>query len=318
MSLLFSITIPAFKSVFLYEAIESVILQSYQNWELIIVDDCSPNKILDEVKKFNDSRIHYYRNEKNFGAENVVDNWNKCLEYAKGDYMICMGDDDKLLPNCLEDYCKLIAKHPGLGVYHGWTEIIDDESTFYDVTAFRPEFESVYSLIWHRWKGRNQYVGDFLYDVELLRKSGGFYKLPLAWGSDDITAIKAAMEKGIANTETIVFQYRKNQFTISTGGKTVNDKLRVIALKKQYEWYSNFLMDEPKDPIDKKYWLSLSKMLSDKFRKSYIIYVAKDLYNNTFKSLLYWIRYRKNFDLSFKDIQISCLYALNAKTKGHF
>ena len=70
------------------------------------------------VKSFTNARIRYYVNEKNCGAENVVDNWNICLGYARGDYVICMGDDDKLLSTCLKEYAKLIERYPGLGVYH--------------------------------------------------------------------------------------------------------------------------------------------------------------------------------------------------------
>ena len=124
----FSITIPAYKQKYLYEAIESCLAQTFKDFELIIVDDASPEDLKSEVDKFQDTRIRYYRNEKNCGALNVVDNWNICLGYATGDYVICMGDDDKLLPNCLEEYFKLINRYPNIGLLHGWTEIINDDS----------------------------------------------------------------------------------------------------------------------------------------------------------------------------------------------
>lgn len=92
----FSITIPAFKRAFLHEAIESCLAQTYEDFELIIVDDASPEDLKSVVDQFDDKRIRFYRNEKNCGALNVVDNWNKCLAYAKGDYVICMGDDEQL------------------------------------------------------------------------------------------------------------------------------------------------------------------------------------------------------------------------------
>ena len=117
----FSILIPAYKGRFLEMAISSVLCQSYDNWELVIVDDCSPENLKAIVERFEDSRIRYYRNERNFGAIDVVDNWNKCLDYAKGDYVICMGDDDMLCPNCLVEYLSLIEKYPGLDVFHGMT-----------------------------------------------------------------------------------------------------------------------------------------------------------------------------------------------------
>ena len=84
----FSITIPAYKQKYLSEAIESCLAQTYQEFEVIIVDDASPEYLKSVVDKFDDTRIRYYRNEKNCGALNVVDNWNICLSYATGDYVI--------------------------------------------------------------------------------------------------------------------------------------------------------------------------------------------------------------------------------------
>lgn len=61
----FSITIPTYKSRYLKEAIESVVSQTYTDWELIIVDDCSPEDLPSIVQPFlTDSRIRFYRNEK--------------------------------------------------------------------------------------------------------------------------------------------------------------------------------------------------------------------------------------------------------------
>ena len=111
---LFTIAIPAYKSKFLREAIKSCLSQTYSNFELLIVDDASPEGLKSVVDSYCDGRIRFYRNEKNCGAVDVVDNWNICLSYTNGDYVICMGDDDILLPNCLEEYAQLLEKYPSL------------------------------------------------------------------------------------------------------------------------------------------------------------------------------------------------------------
>lgn len=67
----FSITIPAYKQKYLYEAIESCLAQTYEDFELIIVDDASPEDLKSVVDQFDDKRIRFYRNEKNCGALNV-------------------------------------------------------------------------------------------------------------------------------------------------------------------------------------------------------------------------------------------------------
>ena len=83
---LVTIAIPAYKATFLKEAISSALNQTYTNIELIIVDDHSPENIEGITKGFNDSRIQYFRNTINLGKDDPSKNWNKCLEYAKGEY----------------------------------------------------------------------------------------------------------------------------------------------------------------------------------------------------------------------------------------
>lgn len=90
----------------------------------------------------------------------------------------------------------MMGKYPGLGLYHAWTEIIDEKSRFHFIQASWPEYESAYSLLWNRWSSnRAQFIGDFLFEVSTLKRNGGFYKLPLAWCSDEISAMIAAREK---------------------------------------------------------------------------------------------------------------------------
>ena len=107
----FSVTIPAYKDKYLKEAIDSVLAQTYSNLEVIIVNDASPNNLDIIIAQYSDPRIRYYKNDKNCGAKDVVDNWNICLSYATGEYLICMGDDDRLRVNCLEEYKLLYNKN---------------------------------------------------------------------------------------------------------------------------------------------------------------------------------------------------------------
>ena len=63
---LISVIIPVYNvEEYLRECIDSVLNQTYQNWELLIVDDCSTDKTDEIVASFNDGRIRYFKNEKN-------------------------------------------------------------------------------------------------------------------------------------------------------------------------------------------------------------------------------------------------------------
>lgn len=302
--MLFSILIPAYKQRYLDECLESIISQTFQDFEVIVVDDCSPEEIGKLVLQYRDSRIKYYRNEHNCGAVDVVDNWNKCLEYASGDYVICMGDDDRLMPNCLEEYVHLITKYPGLGVYHGWTETIDEHSSFKDITAPRIEYESVYSLIWNRWNGRiQQFIGDFVFDRKKLIDKGGFYKLPLAWASDDITAVMMAEEHGIANTSSIVFQYRVSSTTISSKGWY---KTKMNAIREEKKWFKEFLKKEAVDDVDKKYKIAIENCFEQHFKKKYTIYITRDIKESRIR-FLYWLRHCKAYNLGYSYIFYSLI-----------
>lgn len=271
----FSVTIPAYKSRYLREAVESVVSQSYADWELIIVDDCSPENLKAVVSPYlADCRVSYHRNEHNCGAVDVVDNWNRCLDYTTGDYVICMGDDDRLLPNCLQEYRELIDKYPDLHVYHARTQIINAEGQVVNLQEPRPERESALSLVWNRWASRNkQYIGDFCYHAVFLKQCGGYFKLPLAWGSDDVTATMAADRLGIANTQAFCFQYRESQLTISSS--TAHSRLKIEATLAQYDWFAAFLgnMDASTlTPADRDYLRTIETPRQEYYRNS----LAKD------------------------------------------
>lgn len=303
----FTIAIPAYKRTFLKECIDSILAQTYRDFELVIVNDASPEDLESVVECYKDSRIRYYVNETNCGALNVVDNWNKCLDYALGEYLILMGDDDKLLPYCLEEYVKIMGKYPGLGLYHAWTEIIDEESRFYSVQASWPEYESAYSLLWNRWSSnRAQFIGDFLFEVSTLKRNGGFYKLPLAWCSDEISAMIAAREKGVANSQKIIFQYRANSQTISNTGDATK---KMEAIRGAKKWCAGFLKKIPDNELDRKYHGLCKKNMDRHFLKGYIYTISVDLSQSLWKKIPYWVKTRKQYGLSLKMIAYACVEA---------
>lgn len=235
----FSILIPAYKDKYLKETIDSVLAQTYQNYEIVIVNDASPYDLDSIVNQFNDQRINYFKNEKNCGAKDVVDNWNNCLSHATGDFVMCIGDDDKLTPRCLQDFAELIERYPDLDLYHARSEIIDDDSNHVQTLELRPKWESVYSLIYNP---RNTHLGDWLFRTETLRKNGGFYKLPYGWQSDDISAFIAAASHGVANTQEVGFQYRGNGLSISHDLTCIEDKINAVRFS--VSWRLNFVSNQ--------------------------------------------------------------------------
>jgi len=99
------------REVFIREAIESVIISTYKNWELIIVDDCSTDKTFEIAKEYEikDSRIKLYKNEKNLGQ---FENRNKTAGYAKGKYLKYLDSDDAIFPWGIEYCVQEMEKYP--------------------------------------------------------------------------------------------------------------------------------------------------------------------------------------------------------------
>lgn len=248
----FSVTIPAYKDRYLKETIDSVLAQTYQNYEVVIVNDASPYDLDSIVSQYDDPRIRYFKNEKNCGAKDVVDNWNICLSHATGDYLICMGDDDNLTPRCLQDFADLIEKYPDLDLYHARSEIIDDDSNYVTTLELRPEWESVYSLMYNP---RNTHLGDWLFKTETLRKNGGFYKLPYGWQSDDISAFMVAASHGVANTQEVGFQYRGNGLSISHDLTCIEDKIE--AVRHSIKWRLDFVNNQHPDNEEDRHLIEL-------------------------------------------------------------
>ena len=308
--MLFSIVIPSYKKRYLAEAIGSVIAQTCSDWELIIVNDSSPED-LDTIVKPHliDSRIKYSVNARNFGAERLCENWNQCLKLCSGEYVICMGDDDRLEPCCLEEYRKLILKYPQVEILHAQTEIIDEQGDVIELMEPRYEQETALQMIYYRWAGmgRQQFVGDFCYKREPLVRRGGFYVLPFAWGSDDISAVMAATPYGIVNTQRICFQYRKNRFSISTD---TNNRRKADALIMQWKWYKTFF--EEYRPETNQDVLTLS-LLKDVMPKHFILHIS-DLIQKDLRisrcNVFYWLKNRKDYNTTVQNIFIQLVKAL--------
>jgi len=112
---LVSIVIPTYNGEkYLRQAIESVLQQTYLNWELIICDDSSQDatkSLLEAYTKL--PQIQVYFNPENLG---LFPNLNQCIEYCQGDYIMILQQDDRLLPESLAVNVHLMENYPDAGL----------------------------------------------------------------------------------------------------------------------------------------------------------------------------------------------------------
>ena len=115
---LVSVILPVYNSEkYIFEAIESVLNQTYKNIEIIVIDDCSTDTSAEIINNFNDNRIRYYKNEKNSG---IVYSLNRAISLAKGKYLARMDSDDICLPNRIQEQVNFLNIHPEILIVSSW------------------------------------------------------------------------------------------------------------------------------------------------------------------------------------------------------
>lgn len=104
-------------------SIDSVLEQSYENWELIIVDDCSRDGSWDVISQYKDRRIRAFQNEVNLGA---CATYNKAYSYCNGSLIASLDSDDVFLPEKLAIQAAEFERHPEIGISGTKIEVIDE------------------------------------------------------------------------------------------------------------------------------------------------------------------------------------------------
>lgn len=196
----FSILIPTRERLeLLRHAVESVRLQDYSDWEVIVSDNASSQDVAGYVASLADKRIRYARTERLIP---VTDNWNLALERSSGDYIIMLGDDDALLPGCLTKARALVERwgspdaiytqalqfaYPGVIPDHPEGFIQTGYNEFFRSGAAEPFLlaaDAALGLVRHAMQFRIRYgfnMQHFIISarlVERLRPKGPFFQSP--------------------------------------------------------------------------------------------------------------------------------------------
>jgi len=167
MSDLISIVLPVYNGAkYLRESIDSVLGQTYQNWELLILDDCSTDQTPEIAMEYvnRDSRIHYHKNEQNL---RLPGNLNRGFSLAKGDYLTWTSDDNRYRPTALEQMHRALQKHPTAQFAYASCRIIDDKGK-------NVEYIMVYPGSEREIVGANVVGACFLYTREVYETIGEY------------------------------------------------------------------------------------------------------------------------------------------------
>ena len=120
------------KEEWLREAIESILNQTFSDFEFIIINDGSTNNAEEVILSYKDSRIRYYKQEN----QGYIAASNKGLELAQGEYIAKMDSDDISLPTRLEKQVEYLDNNPNIGLVGSGFQFFDKS----DITVIHPEF----------------------------------------------------------------------------------------------------------------------------------------------------------------------------------
>ena len=270
-----SFVMPAYKASFIDKAIESILAQTYSNWELIVVDDNSPEDLCAIVDRYigSDERIRYYRNVENIGGKDLCAQWNHCIKYAKGDWIVLAADDDVYSPHFCEACIELMHKYPMVDLIRPRVMQIDENGNVRGVDTLLPEYTDMSSYVYYCLMGGMVIcMGNFMFRSESLRRYGFMY-FPCAFGTDIVTPIMLS-KNGVANTAEMLYQFRISDIHLSSNLTRLHDKAEGIM--QLYEWFEKLHLEDSEDKLIKYYGSFLNReYLHKKFLFDYFNLIVK-------------------------------------------
>ena len=165
-NIIVSIIIPTYnRAGLLKKSINSVLNQTFKNFEVIIVDDGSTDNTENVIKSFNNSKIRYIKNKKNIGAATAR---NIGIKTAKGKFIAFQDSDDEWLPKKLKKQVEILTAHQNNNiVYTGFWRIKDNRKTYIPLNRVKCKEGNIYKELLE---------GNFISTQTLLMKRECFEK----------------------------------------------------------------------------------------------------------------------------------------------
>jgi glycosyltransferase involved in cell wall biosynthesis len=118
-----SVCVPVYNGrAYIGECLDSVLAQTFDDFELVVSDNCSTDDTGEIVRRYADPRVRLVRNTQNLG---LVGNANRCLALARGEYVCIFHHDDVMLPENLARKVAVLDAHPAVGFVHSNLVLID-------------------------------------------------------------------------------------------------------------------------------------------------------------------------------------------------
>lgn len=243
-----AIVIPAYKSRFIDQALESFAMQTCKDFTLYIGDDASPENLVEIVKKY-ESRIPivYHRFGSNLGGTDLVAQWERCIDLVRNEEWIWLfSDDDIVSSDCVQGFYTLIKNKTiyelNNRVLRFNLDIVDMNLNVLQGFTTPEEFSVEYFLescfIKHKLKNK---AVEFIFSKHNYQSVGKFVNFPLAWGSDIATILRLGRSAGFLTIPKGKVSWRDSGFNISSLIQPEVTREKQRASQQFYFWLFGFI-----------------------------------------------------------------------------
>lgn len=227
---LVTVLMPVYNAdLYLKEAVESILAQSYSHFELLIINDGSVDGSVNIIKSFTDERVHLVENETNLG---LIATLNKGFDLAKGKYIARMDADDVALPNRLKEQVVYLEKNEEVGVYGcGYVDLKHEQEG--KQTVFLSDHDALKSVLFF-----NSCMGHptVMFRTELLRANELKYNPEFKHAEDYEFWVRTIELTKFSNSPKVLLQYRIHDKQVSTteaaAQKVVAAHIRLFMIEK--------------------------------------------------------------------------------------
>lgn len=225
-----SVLLPVYntKEEYLRKCIESILNQTFPNFELIILNDGSTNNVEEVINSYNDSRIKYFRNEKTQGITEVR---NKLVSFATGKYIAVTDHDDISVPERFEKEFNFLENNPEFSFVSSWLEVFHETKHRTKILKSL-EFPSYLSML----KRCEFFHPACMYRKADLEKYNLKYEKDYFGAQDYALFAKAIKYMKFANIQEPLLKYRKHETNASN-----NKKKMCLETKKVQQEMLEFL-----------------------------------------------------------------------------
>lgn len=200
-----SIILPVYNTEkYIYECISSILNQSFQNFELIICDDCSTDKSREIINSFKDKRIIFKHNDRNLGKITTV---NNVLSSIKGKYFSVHDADDSSDNNRFVKQIKLMEKNPNLAMCGSSFNEIDENGKFVRYIEMPTDIDQIVKS--QSFPDISNFHGPtLLIKTSIIPLVGGFYRNHFVKGEDIEFCSRVCEKYDSTNLNEPLYSYR--------------------------------------------------------------------------------------------------------------